>query len=289
MSFSHYLAHYKAYLQSLSKSAYTVKQYTLDNQQFIQFLNEHHMEAITPEAIVKYKQILTENYSTQSVNRKLASLKSFLYFLQDRDVIDVVDVSILQPYTIEKKELAILSEHEVRQVLHVWLQSYETAKKEEIRWMALRNYTIMRVIATLGLKSSEVVRMKWQHIADEDIRILNRKTFRIVPLPERLREILSFYQEETQRQFAIAHEVDFMWLGLGNKEGEPITVKTIERLLAYASEQVGFLVTTTNLRYTALQRDLATDNEPIEDLFEKYGYARKGVLQERTARIKRQQ
>lgn len=286
--YSIYVKRFQAALISQSKSNYTVKQYSLDSAQFVNFMKEQQYEILTVEVVQAYRQWLLEHYSSlQSVNRKLASLKSFVHFLQARDVIPTLADDLFSPIPFEKKELQTLSPFQMRKALHVWLISYETAEEDEIRWMALRNYTIMRVIATLGIKSSEVVRMKWSHIHEGFVRILSKRSYRDLPLPQALLDVLQFYKEETSKRFAIAQDVDYIWLGLGNKQGDPITIKTIERLFAYVSQQVGFAVTTTNMRYTAIQQDMKKEQQELEDLYEKYGYARKGVLQERATRMEK--
>ncbi|WP_107839765.1 tyrosine-type recombinase/integrase [Metasolibacillus meyeri] len=286
--YSIYVARFKAFLVSQSKSNYTVKQYSLDSAQFVKFMKEQNCEMLMVETIQAYKEWLQQHYSSiQSVNRKLASLKSFIHFLQAREVIPLLPDDLFSPIAIEKNELKTLSIGQMRQALHIWLISYEAAEEQDIRWMALRNYTIMRVIAELGIKSSEVVRMKWSHVHQDVIRILSKRSYRDLPLPQALLDVLQFYKEETMKQFTVAQEVDDIWLGLGNKQGEPITVKTIERLFSYVSQQVGFSVTTTNVRYTAIQQDLDKELHATEDLYEKYGYARKGVLQERATRMEK--
>ncbi|WP_042475704.1 tyrosine-type recombinase/integrase [Bacillus ndiopicus] len=287
--YSIYVAHFKAFLAGQSKSDYTVKQYSLDSAQFVKYVQEQQHEEITAEVIQAYRQWLQLHHtSIQSVNRKLASLKKFIHFLQARDIVPMLADELFSPIPLEKKELPILSAMQMRQALHVWLTSYETAEQEEIRWMALRNYTIMHVIATLGLKSSEVVRMKWSHIHSDFIRILSKRSYRDLPIKQALLDVLQFYKDETIKQFPIAKEVDEIWLGLGNKLGEQITVKTVERLFAYVSQQVGFSVTTTNVRYTVIQKDIDNEQQQtVEDLYEKYGYARKGVLQERATRMEK--
>lgn len=286
--YSIYVPRFKAFLASQSKSDFTVKQYSLDCAQFINYLKEQQMEIISAQVIETYRQWLQQHYtSIQSVNRKLASLKSFIHFLQAREVIPILADELFSPMPFEKKELQTLSAWQIRQALHVWLTSYETAEQEEITWMALRNYTIMRVIAELGIKSSEVVRMKWSHLHNDFIRILTKRSYRDLPLQPALLDVFQFYREETLKRFPVAQEVDYIWLGLGNKLGEPITVKTIERLFSYVSQQVAFSVTTTNVRYTAIRQDMGNAQQDIEDLYEKYGYARKGVLQERAARMEK--
>lgn len=280
-----YVNHYKAYLTSQSKSAHTIKQYGLDSSQFIQFVLENKYELITEEVINNYKIQLQEIYtSITTINRKLASLKSFIKFLHSRNIMKAVDEAIFLPFEKEKKDLNLLSPKQIKQALQVWNITYETTDDQEMQWMALRNYLIMHLIAELGIKPSEVIRMKWSHIDKEHIRIITKKDFRDLPMSLNILKLLEIFKNKTVEFFPLSLEKEFIWLGLGNKHGEPITVKTIERLFLHVSKAVGYKVTCTNVRYFAIQDDLQKTDD-VDLLVDKYGYARKSVLTERISRM----
>lgn len=284
-NFKVYIAHYKAYLATQSKSAHTIKQYGLDCTQFIKFIIEHQYDEITNDTIIKYKVQLQENYkSITTVNRKLASLKSFVKFLYARNVMKPLDEQLFLPLEKEKKELELLNTKQVNEALQVWFTAYETTNDPEVKWMALRNYLIMRLIAELGIKPSELIRMKWSQIHAEHVRIIAKKDFRDLPVCNELITMLELYKVATTNLFPILFENEFVWLGLGNKQGEPITVKTIERIFLHVSKTVGYKVTCTNVRYFAIQDDLKK-TEDVELLVDKFGYARKSVLTERISRM----
>ena len=284
-SFITYVNYFKAYLATQSKSAHTIKQYGLDSSQFIRFVKENKYDMITEEVIKKYKVLLQDNYtSIPTINRKLASLKSFIKFLQHRNLMKAVDEQLFLPFEKENKELHLLSPKQIKQALEVWNSAYETTNDQEVQWMALRNFLIMRLIAGLGIKPSEVVRMKWSHILDEQVRILTKKHFRDLSISSDMLNMLEIFKQKTLELFPTPFAKDFIWLGLGNKHGEPITVKTIERLFLHVSKTVGFKVTCTNVRYFAIQDDLQTTDD-VDLLVDKFGYARKSVLTERISRM----
>lgn len=279
-----YVKAYEAYLRSVNKSSYTVKQYTLDAQQFANIVEE---QTAIEQALQIYEETITTHYQTvNSINRKYASTRHFLSFLQLRDVIKNYPLTFLQPLKKEQHPLKTLAPQQAKKAVAVWFQKIEQAKTEEDAWLALRNATIVTVIAELGIKSAEVVRMQWKHLHEETQQwtVIAAKKSRKLPLSSGLLKQLLYYKEETRAFLPIAKEVPVVWLGLGNKKGEPITVKTIERIFFTISEQVGFKVTTTNLRYRAIQNELADLQEKVE-LYEQFGYARKGVFTERQHRM----
>lgn len=78
-----YVKAFTAYLKSLNKSFHTTKQYTLDAKQFAEIIQ--HENKIN-EALQLYSKTIQEKYpSFNSVNRKFASIRHFLTFLQLRD------------------------------------------------------------------------------------------------------------------------------------------------------------------------------------------------------------
>lgn len=282
-----YVKAFEAYLRSLNKSPYTIKQYTLDAKQFAEIIAS---QTTTEDALQLYEKTITKQYqSVNSINRKYAATRHFLSFLQLRDVIKSYSPKYLQPLNKEDTIIKTLARQQAKKALSAWFQKYEQAQTEEDAWLALRNATIVAVIAELGIKSAEVVRMEWKHLHEETQQwtVIAAKKSRKLPLSNALMKQLLFYKEETLKWMPVASEVSFVWLGLGNKKGESITVKTVERIFFTISQQVGFKVTTTNLRYRAIQNELAEFHEPTE-LYEQFGYARKGVFTERQQRITKQ-
>ncbi|WP_234417380.1 site-specific integrase [Lysinibacillus sp. 2017] len=282
---NNYVKAFGTYLQSLNKSHYTIKQYTLDAKQFASIIEEQQTLDV---ALQHYVKIIKETYTpSNSINRKFASVRHFLGFLQLRGVIHTYHTEILQPLPKEEKKLPVLTEKQLFQTISFWPKKYETALNEEDEWLALRNTTIVFVIAELGIKPAELVRMEWRHlhIDENEVTIVSTKTFRILKVSTKLIELLKRYKEGTQKFMPLVLEASHIWLGVGNKKGEPITVKTIERIFKAMSMQLEFKVTATNIRYYAIHREL-NDTDETNELYEQFGYARKGVLTERQQRFK---
>ena len=283
---NHYAEAFKMFLQGLNKSQHTIKQYVNDAKQFEKFLDEQLLHEDFQKGLTIYINHLYTHYNTaNSINRKLAAMRSYLAFLYSRKYIDTYDETLLEPVAKKQSKLFALTNDELREVLHCWEGLYNIAETEEHAWLAIRNYAITHTIAQLGIKPAELVKMKWSHINKEEntIQIMQRTTYRTLKLPQNLLEKLLRYKEETAQFFPQLDEIDDIWLGVGNKLGEPITVKTVERVFLQMSKLLHFKVTCTNLRYTVIEILMEQDN--TDDLFLKFGYARKGVLIERHKRI----
>lgn len=283
---NYYPEAFSASLQGLNKSQYTIKQYVNDAKQFEKFLDKESLRDHFQDGLKAYIQHLHTHYNTaNSINRKLASLRSYLVFLSSRKYIDTYDEKLLEPVEKKKSKLVALTEREFHKVLDYWDDFYKIAETEEHAWLAMRNDAMTHTIAQLGIKPAELVKMKWSHINEKEqtIHILQRTTYRVMELPKNLLDKLLRYRLETEHFFSKLDGVDDIWLGVGNKLGEPITVKTVERVFSQMSKVLGFKVTSTNLRYTVIEKLMG--QEETNDLFSKFGYARKEVLIERHKRL----
>ncbi|MGN7479252.1 tyrosine-type recombinase/integrase [Solibacillus silvestris] len=284
----YYVKAFESYLKSLNKSFHTTKQYTLDAKQFAEIIQNTNQ---INEALQLYAKTIQEKYqSVNSINRKFASVRHFLTFLQLRGVIGAYNEALLQPRAKQLTELAVLEHRQFKRALAYWPTQYEIAQNEEHEWLALRNTAIVYTMAELGMKPAELVRMEWRHIDERTNEIIVKasKSFRSLHVSPTLMELLNNYKQQTISFMPLSENSRFVWLGVGNKMGEPVTVKTIERIFKSMSEQLQFKVTATNIRYYAIQKQLEDQND-TEALYEQFGYARKGVLTEREQRFPKKQ
>lgn len=274
---------FEAYLKSLNRSVHTVKQYRIDANQFATITKN---SADLNEALKCYTSEIQEMYtSVNSINRKYAAIRQFLDFLQTRGVIDVYNSLVLQKLAKEQTALNVLSLKQLQQALNFWPHQFDIALNEEHAWLALRNTAITYIIAELAIKPAELVRMQWKHIDEEtnELTVISSKSYRILPLSKELFALLFRYKEHTHTFMSLTEHSPFVWLGVGNKLGEPISVKTIERIFKAMSEQLNIKVTATNMRYQAILKEMNESED--EQLFKQFGYARKWVLDERGQRF----
>ncbi|OCS82925.1 tyrosine-type recombinase/integrase [Caryophanon tenue] len=284
---------YILHIAKMGRAPLTIKQYKIDGKQFIRFCwdaNEEYLQDETIGTLVEaYREHLQERYTnTQSINRKFASLRSFLQYCHFREWLRVVPEQYVKPLPRIEKHVDVLTDKEREQAVNVWLHAYQTIDEKAHRWMALRNFCITRLVAELALKPYEVVKMKWSHIdeAKGTVRIFGSRSHRDLELSTSMQSWLMFYEKQTHELFPALLEAEHMWLGLSNKAGEPITVKTIERIMLHISKVVDKKITCTNLRYSAMRDELIEqDRQRVKQIYEKYGYVQHSVMEERRKRI----
>ena len=282
---SSYVKAFELYLHSLNKSPHTVKQYTIDAKQFAEIVQH---EATIEEALQLYTKRMKESYdSVSSINRKFASIRNFLQFLQLRGEVGLYHPNTLQPLAKNHQHIPLLKKSQAKKAMTFWQHQYEIAQTDEHQWLALRNASIIFVIAELGIKPAELVKMEWKHWDKDtnELVILSTKKYRTLTISQKLSQLLDRYKEETYQFLPNSEHAPYIWLGIGNKQGEPITVKTIERIFLTMSQKLHFKITATNLRYYVIQFKSQQTDE-MDELVEQFGYARKGVLTERQQRFK---
>lgn len=283
------------HLEKMGKAPLTIKQYKIDGKQFIRYCWDQQEEMLRDDTIKKlvksYREHVQQRYTnTQSINRKFASLRTFLHFAKFREWIRIVPEAYVKPIPKVQKALSVLTDEERARAVDVWLRAYRTMEDPEHRWMALRNFCITRLVSELALKPYEIVKMKWTHIDFDTriVRIFGAKSYRDLELSDTMIAWLLLFEKRTHALFPELIEAEHIWLGLSNKAGTPITVKTIERIMLAISRELEKKVTCTNLRYTAMHQELLEqDLRKVKEIFDKYGYVHHYVMEERRRKIVR--
>jgi integrase/recombinase XerD len=179
-------------------------------------------------------------------------------------------------------KLDALNAEQIDKVRASLAASIRQAYNEETAWLATRNALIVEVIAQLGLKPAEVIKMQWHHIKldEKELMVIANKGIRSIHADEALLQKLLQFRTMSVSFMPTFEKSNFIWLATSNERGEPITVKTIERIFLAITKDVEFKVTATNVRYYAL-----AERATIEEAFKELGYARKTVMKERIVRM----
>lgn len=160
------IEHYIKYLESCERSPLTIKNYLCDLQAFWRwFMDVNHIEEfdpvkITPTDLREYKRhlISSQKLKPTSTNRKLASLRAFLKWARDAEL-----VPSIQPLKIPKFEK--LESHGPR-----WLNRLEqnALLRAVERNNNERDIAIVRVLLNTGLRVHELCTLIWQDIKLSD-------------------------------------------------------------------------------------------------------------------------
>lgn len=195
-SFINYLEHEKR------SSSHTVLAYRKDLEQAQEFINtsfsiEELSECSHPELRAWIIDLVEQGLSPTSVNRKLATLRSFYKFLLRSKVIEKDPTYKLKSLKTPKKLPEFLQESTIESVLEtgVYEQSFE----------GLRDRMVMEFLYLTGVRLSELTSIKWKDLDfhESQVKVLGkRQKERIIPITKGLQRNIILYKKEFEERFS---------------------------------------------------------------------------------------
>lgn len=173
-------------------SLHTVTSYRNDLAQYQDFFAQNFANKSINEATGKQIKTWVVSLSSQkiaarSINRKLAALRSFYKFLQQRAVISVNPVDAVSSLKTKKRVPYFVDE---RGMDH--LQEIESSSDFE----GCRNRLIIELFYATGIRLSELISLKLQDVdcVQQQIKVMGkRRKERIVPLHSEILPVLQAY------------------------------------------------------------------------------------------------
>ena len=190
-----YFKEFQDYLESeKNASEHTLKNYEGDFNIFLDFLSTNgistEIDRIEVTDIRRYIVYLKKDkkYANETIRRKINSLKSYFNFLIAQDYIIQ---SPMRGITAPKKETRIpkyFTEDQIKLI-------FDTAKRSEDNF-ALRNYILIKLIATTGIRRQEAIDLNFNNIdfGSNIIKVKGKgKKERLIPISEEFSEELWMY------------------------------------------------------------------------------------------------
>ena len=177
-------------------SLHTLGAYQRDLEQLLQFLKstfeissfkdvEHvHLRGWIVEKI-------EEGNSPKTVNRKIATLKSFFKFLQAREEVARNPASRLKPLKTEKKLPAFVRENE----MDILLDQIDYSDS----FSGMRDRLILEMLYGTGVRLAELINLKDQDINDfqESIKVLGKRNKeRVIPIGKKIVQLIKTYKQK---------------------------------------------------------------------------------------------
>ena len=213
-------------------SPLTVRNYRRDIADFLEFIGVE-AESFDPNAIARadveeWIVYLFEKrkLKAQSVNRSVATLRSFWKWMLGHGHANRDIVSVISQAKTPSRLPVFVSESRMEDV--VALLRDDIASEDFER---LRDAVIVLLFYTAGLRLAELANLKIGDISADyrTIRILGKgEKERIVPLIGRMGEILKKYFSQFSSQNICIGQKKALIL---SKKGEPISVRTIQRIV----------------------------------------------------------
>lgn len=213
-------------------SPLTVRNYRRDIADFLEFIGVDK-ESFDPNAIARadveeWIVYLFEKrkLKAQSVNRSVATLRSFWKWMLGHSHANRDIVSVISQAKTPSRLPVFVSESRMEDVVALLRDDIATDDFER-----LRDAVIVLLFYTAGLRLAELANLKIGDISADyrTIRILGKgEKERIVPLIGRMGEILKKYFSQFSSQNICIGQKKALIL---SKKGEPISVRTIQRIV----------------------------------------------------------
>ena len=256
-------------------SPLTVRNYRRDIADFLEFIGVDK-ESFDPNAIARadveeWIVYLFEKrkLKAQSVNRSVATLRSFWKWMLGHSHANRDIVSVISQAKTPSRLPVFVSESRMEDV--VALLRDDIASEDFER---LRDAIIVLLFYTAGLRLAELANLKIGDISADyrTIRILGKgEKERIVPLIGRMGEILKKYFSQFSSQNICIGQKKALIL---SKKGEPISVRTIQRIVDRKLKDAGIQGKTSphTLRHT-FATHLLNEGADLREIQELLGHS----------------
>lgn len=221
------------YLQFEKRSSpHTVEAYERDLRQFGEFLELSFEQSDL--AIVGHTEIrawiidlVEQGLSTTSVNRKIATLRSYYKFLLRQGVIQKDPTYKLKSLKNPKRLPEFVQEKSIQDVLEedVYEDGFE----------GHRDRMIMEFLYLTGVRLSELTGLKWADLDfhSEQVRVLGkRKKQRVIPLSKGLIQNIISYKKVFEESFPNSGQNPYFIVTNSGKQSYPMMVyRTVRKYL----------------------------------------------------------
>ena len=231
---------FEAYLKNEKKmSANTVQAYVRDVRHFDDFVKSRGLmdvsEASNAEVVAFLMNLKTAGRSRSTVNRKLASIRTFFDYLQKSGSVSDNPTEDIKSPKIEKREIEFLSIEEIERLLSLPDDTHK----------GIRDRAILELLYATGIRATELIQMK---TADVNLRMGfvkcdgTHSKARIIPMGRLCRKAMEDYMLDVREKMLRGKESDVLFV---NYIGEPLTRQCLWKVMKEYGEAAGLNISLT--------------------------------------------
>lgn len=143
----------------------TIKSYSIDLNQFEQFVCIDRLEWQEKKSIEKYIESLHCIYKPKSVKRKIASIKAFFHYLELEEILEInpfhrIQIKYKEPFILPKT----IPLKNIERIIIFAYKYYEKAQTDYSKKTRLRNALILELLFATGMRISELCSLKIEQI-----------------------------------------------------------------------------------------------------------------------------
>lgn len=210
-------------------SPHTVSAYRRDLTQLEEFVAvSFEMKAIADAQHAELRawviDLVDSGLSTTSVNRKIATLRSYYKFLRRSRIIAKDPTYKLKSFKNPKRLPEFVQESAIESVLNESV--YEPTFEGQ------RDKMVMEFLYLTGVRLSELIGLKWSDInlVEDSVKVLGkRKKERIIPITKSLRQNILLYQKVFAERFSNVCQSDYFIVSNQQKQSYPMMIFRIVR------------------------------------------------------------
>lgn len=161
--------HKKEYLQFCANrknlNSKTIKSYSIDLNQFEQFVCINKLEWQEKKSIEKYIESLHSIYKPKSVKRKIASIKAFFHYLELEEILEInpfhkIQIKYKEPFILPKT----IPLKNIETIISFAYLNYKNSHTNYSKKTSLRNALILELLFATGMRISELCSLKMAQI-----------------------------------------------------------------------------------------------------------------------------
>ncbi len=178
-------------------SPHTVSAYQSDLDQFIHFLNTPEETVTHPSQITHYQirnwmvELMTQNLTARSINRKIATLRKYFKFLVQEGLITVNPTSKIIAPKIPKHLPTVIEDAKLTKML-------DDSEVFGTDFSGVRDKLVVEMLFGTGMRLSELLGIKDPdiNVYEGTVKVLGKRNKqRIIPLNNELKELLLRYND----------------------------------------------------------------------------------------------
>jgi integrase/recombinase XerC len=186
------LEHFIQYLSFEKRySPHTIGAYEHDVQQFIEFADFKGLRDLQEVNTFLVRgwivQLIDEGMSNRSVNRKLASLRTYFKWLRKEGQITTNPLAKIQGPKNEKRLPVFVKESE--------LDSTKTSSLFSTDFNGVRDELIFELFYQTGIRLSELIGLKDSDVSEQHIKVLGKRSKeRLIPISSQLSQTIQLFR-----------------------------------------------------------------------------------------------
>jgi integrase/recombinase XerD len=251
----------------------TIAAYRNDLTQFLRYLEGQDeissWAQVDKDTVIRYVLDLKEReYTSSTVARKVAAIKSFFHYLMAEKVVADDPTATLDSPKVKKRLPKAISREDIEQLLAAPAQGTSAKSQRDHALLELLYASGMRVTELVSLDVSDV------NLASGSVRVRGKKTSskeRIIPVGDRALDALQVYVNKGRMQLVRDPEEPALFL---NHRGQRLTRQGLWLIIKHYVDEVGISedVTPHTLRHSFAAHKLS-QGKSLQDIQKLLGHA----------------